>query len=210
MATDLDENAARKLADHIARLAAAVRDLREIYDEHAGVRDRFFGAGQVNRELARRLGLIGLAGRASGNSFDARIDMPSPPYDSLQARKMEREAGDVAARVAIRFDELQESCRLVELILGSMPPGPYRIDAGTPSSGVLSVGWIEGWRGPALVALEIVRTGAFGAVIRTTRPGRTGRRWSTRSSATSCPTSPSSISRSICRTAVTTCKAKPC
>jgi Ni,Fe-hydrogenase III large subunit len=159
MATDLDENAARKLADHIARLAAAVRDLREIYDEHAGVRDRFFGAGQVNRELARRLGLIGLAGRASGNSFDTRIDMPSPPYDSLQARKMGQEAGDVAARVAIRFDELQESCRLVELILERMPPGPYRIDAGTPSSGVLSVGWIEGWRGPVLVALEIAPDG---------------------------------------------------
>lgn len=157
--TDLAEDAARALADHVARLATQVRELREVYDEHPGVRDRFVGAGQVKPDLARRLGLIGFAGRASGISFDARVDLPSPPYDLLEPRKVVQEAGDVAARVAIRFDELEESCRLVALILARMPGGPHRVEAGTPSSGVLSVGWIEGWRGPALVAIEVSENG---------------------------------------------------
>ncbi len=159
MGIDLAEYPARALALQVARLATEVRKLREVYDEHPGIRDRFVGAGQVNRELARRLGLIGLAGRASGNSHDARVDLPSPPYDSLEPRKAEHEAGDVAARVAVRFDELQESCRLIALILERMPHGPHRADMGTPSSDVLSVGLIEGWRGPVLVALEVAANG---------------------------------------------------
>ena len=50
--------------------------LRTIYDEHEGVRDRFNGAGTVTAALAARLGLIGLAGRASAQSLDLRIDLP--------------------------------------------------------------------------------------------------------------------------------------
>ena len=57
--------------------------LRAIYDEHAGVRDRFVGAGTVAPELAAHLGLTGLAGRASGQAFDLRIDLPCEPYAEL-------------------------------------------------------------------------------------------------------------------------------
>jgi Ni,Fe-hydrogenase III component G len=46
-------------------IAHEVLTLRTIYDEHEGVRDRFTGAGTVAPELAARLGLTGLAGRAS-------------------------------------------------------------------------------------------------------------------------------------------------
>ena len=76
-------------ADRLARAWQLRRDdrarrpptLRAIYDEHAGVRDRFVGAGTVTPELAARLGLIGLAGRASGAGFDLRVDLPC---DSLR------------------------------------------------------------------------------------------------------------------------------
>ena len=101
--------------------------LRAIYDEHEGVRDRFNGAGTVHPELAARLGLTGLAGRASGQAFDLRIDLPCEPYAELAPVKTDRRSeGDVAARVAVRFDELQESCRLIQRILGALPAGPHR------------------------------------------------------------------------------------
>lgn len=157
--TDLAEECAQALAQHVARLAADVRELQEIYDEHPGVRDRFVGAGQVIPELARRLGLIGLAGRASGQSYDVRVDLPSPPYDKLRPDRVVREEGDVAARVTVRFDELQESCRLVALILERLPREPHRVDMGTPSADTLSIGLIEGWRGPVIVALDVAGDG---------------------------------------------------
>src|SRR5882672_2285320 len=91
-------------------------EIRSIYDEHAGVRDRFVGAGAVTPALARQLGLLGLAGRASGQDFDLRTDLPCEPYTKLAVNKALRSDGDVAARVAVRFDELAESIRLVQSI----------------------------------------------------------------------------------------------
>ena len=109
-----------------ATIAREVLTLRAIYDEHEGVRDRFVGAGTVTPELAARLGLTGLAGRASGQAFDLRCDLPCEPYAELAPEKIVATEGDVAARVAVRFDELQESCRLIQQILEALPEGPYR------------------------------------------------------------------------------------
>jgi Ni,Fe-hydrogenase III large subunit/Ni,Fe-hydrogenase III component G len=131
-----------------------VRTLRTIYDEHAGVRDRFTGAGTVTAELAARLGLTGLAGRASAQAFDLRSDLPCEPYTQFAVKKIVRGEGDVAARVAVRFDELQESCRLVQYILGALPGGPHRTPVRIPADGAVGAGLIEGWRGPVWIALE--------------------------------------------------------
>lgn len=141
----------RSCADEIAREALV---LRTVYDEHQGVRDRFTGAGTVAPPLAARLGLTGLAGRASGQAFDLRIDWPCAPYTELSVARIGSRAGDVAARVAVRFDELAESVRLIERIIAAIPPGPHREAVAIPPPGALGMGAIEGWRGPVLVALE--------------------------------------------------------
>ena len=112
-------------ASACAAWRARRQPLRVIYEEHDGLRDRFSGAGTVTPELAARLGLTGLAGRASGQAFDLRSDMPCAPYTELPLVKCSRREGDVAARVAVRFDEVQESCRLIEEILTRLPPGPH-------------------------------------------------------------------------------------
>jgi Ni,Fe-hydrogenase III large subunit len=138
-----------------------VLTLRTIYDEHEGVRDRFTGAGTVTPELATRLGLTGLAGRASAQAFDLRSDLPCDPYAQLPVTKIVRSEGDVAARVAVRFDELHESCRLIERILGALPAGPYRTPLHVPADGTVGAGLIEGWRGPVLVALEAGPAGSI-------------------------------------------------
>jgi Ni,Fe-hydrogenase III large subunit len=159
MSNGIGDDGAQELAEHVALLAIEARQLKNIYDEHPGVRDRFVGAGQLTPGLARRLGLIGLAGRASGISCDARADLPSHPYELLGVRKAVQDTGDVAARVTVRFDELQESCRLIGLILERLPRGPHRVDEGVPAADKLAVGWVEGWRGPAIVALEVAADG---------------------------------------------------
>jgi Ni,Fe-hydrogenase III large subunit len=156
---DLSAQGACALADRTAAVAIAAGHLKEIYDEHSGLRDRFVGAGQVSAELARRLGLLGLAGRASGQAHDARVDLPSPPYDEIVPAKIVREDGDVAARVTVRFEELQESCRLVGLLLEHLPEGAYCIDIGRAAPDTLGIGLIEGWRGPVFMALEVDSSG---------------------------------------------------
>jgi Ni,Fe-hydrogenase III large subunit len=158
---DLTANSADGLATSVRKLATEALTLRAIYDEHEGVRDRFNGAGAVAPELARRLGLTGLAGRASGQAFDLRIDLPCEPYAQLAPAKCGSNAGDVAARVTVRFDELLESCRLVLCVLEALPAGAHVSSIRTPPDGAVGVGLIEGWRGPVLVALEAGMAGAI-------------------------------------------------
>src|SRR5665213_1017809 len=101
---DLTGTAPLRLRGCLQEIAQEVLSLRAIYDEHEGVRDRFNGAGTVTAELAARLGLTGLAGRASAQAFDLRSDLPCEPYAQLSITKIVRSEGDVAARVAVRFD----------------------------------------------------------------------------------------------------------
>ena len=144
-------------------IAAQAQAVRDIFDEHAGVRDRLVATGVVAPELAVQLGLVGLAARASGQDRDLRADLPCAPYDELAVRKAMRSDGDVAARVAVRFDELAESVRLVGAIAAQLPSGGTGADVAAPAAGATGVGAVEGWRGPVLVAL---RAGEAGMIAR--------------------------------------------
>jgi Ni,Fe-hydrogenase III large subunit len=166
VARDVDATQLAALAAQSATLTREVETLRGIYDEHAGLQDRFLTTGRVEPALARRLGLAGLAGRASGQAFDLRCDFPDRPYDELGVRKATREDGDVAARVAVRFDELLESLRRVQAIAARTPPADLTGDVRVrlPAAPArLGLGIVEGWRGPTLVALE---TGTGGSIRR--------------------------------------------
>ncbi len=158
---DLSPDAAIHLAARVASIRNESAELRLIYEDHAGVRDRFAGTGILTPALAARLGVLGLAGRASGQALDARVDLPWPPYDALVPMKVVRQQGDVAARVAVRFDELEDSCRLVRRLLASLPAGAHGATVNAPADGSFGIGLIEGWRGPVFVALEAGENGAI-------------------------------------------------
>ncbi len=151
---DLSSADALSLGDAIQAILAEVHLLRTIYDEHTGLRDRFVGAGVVTPALAAKMGLAGLAGRASGQAFDLRCDLPCDPYAQLAPRKVTRTEGDVAARVAVRFDEVTEATRLLQRMLRELPSGSHRIGLPSVRAGDFGVGMIEGWRGPVFLALE--------------------------------------------------------
>jgi Ni,Fe-hydrogenase III large subunit len=157
---DLAADGARALRAYLATLLPEARLLRTILEDHEGVRDRLVGAGIVSGALARRLGLTGLAGRASGQGHDLRVDQPWPPYDELPVRRCTRIEGDVAARFWLRFDELFESLTLIEQILERLPPGTHLQPLPEQVPEGLGLGLIEGWRGPALLALQIAPDGA--------------------------------------------------
>ncbi len=136
-------------------IEAEVRTLRTIYDEHAGLQDRFMTTGIVSGALADKLGLTGLAARASGRGSDLRADHQWWPYFQLQASAARDARGDVAARVAVRFDEVFESLRLMRAIVDQMPQSATFQPIELPADARLGAGWVEGWRGEILVSLEL-------------------------------------------------------
>jgi Ni,Fe-hydrogenase III large subunit/Ni,Fe-hydrogenase III component G len=158
------------VADHVpmlrrqcAELEREVALLRNIYEEHAGLQDRFRTCGQVSTALAQKLGITGLAARGSGLPFDLRCDLPVAPYDGLEVRKSVRTEGDVAARVALRFDEIMEALRLIQVIVDAIPDGETNLAIGPVTPYRHGIGYVEGWRGPALIALE---SGPAGSIRR--------------------------------------------
>ena len=154
VARDASRDGLEALAASAQSIAAEAALVRAIYDEHSGVRDRFVDAGTLKPDLAKRLGVIGLAGRASGRDHDLRVDLPCAPYAELGVQKQMRTEGDVAARVTVRFDELTESVRLVTAIVARLPSGERRAEVGPAPAGALGIGLVEGWRGPVMVALR--------------------------------------------------------
>ena len=157
----LDEANRCALLDALPGLVKEMTTLREIYNDHAGLQDRFVGTGRVQPTLARKLGLIGLVGRASGQAWDVRSDHAPIPYDTLSVRMSGRLEGDVAARVAVRFEELFESIRLCQLLLETLPAGEIRTAIPKVPASRVGIGWVEGWRGPVTVALETSTDGGI-------------------------------------------------
>ena len=164
VAHDLTEEALRQVEAQCAQLEDALRTLRQIYDAHAGLQDRFLTTGRVAPELAARLGLTGMAGRASAQAQDLRCDQPWYPYSALAPTLCTQRNGDVAARVNQRFDEALESLRLLRRLCLEAPAGPVQGALQLPQQAeAFGLGWVEGWRGEILVALEL---GANGAIAR--------------------------------------------
>ncbi len=163
VAVDLPQPMLDRLHVHCDEIEQEVRALKVIYDEHAGVQDRFLTTGCVTPELAAQLGLTGLAGRASAQAADLRCDHAWPPYDQLGVAMATHRHGDIAARVAVRFDETFESLRLIRAIGAGLPAGATRADLPSRAVPSIGAGWVEGWRGEVLVALEI---GADGRIAR--------------------------------------------
>jgi Ni,Fe-hydrogenase III large subunit len=163
MVRDLDRVHWSRMAREFQAVEQDVASLKAIYEDHSGLQDRFINCGKVAPELAARMGLTGLAGRASAQSWDLRVQFATAPYDQLDVRMATHRNGDVAARVIVRFDEVLESLRLLRAILDKLPDGPHCTALPAAPEGRRGVGWVEGWRGEVLIALE---TGAQDHLMR--------------------------------------------
>ena len=163
VAVDLTADARSRLLDLYDSLEPSVTQMRSIYDEHAGLQDRFREAGRLEQATAEKLGAIGLVARASGIACDLRVDHPWSPYDAVIPKLIVQTGGDVAARVQVRFDEIFESLRLCRALLSDPHSGAIQTAVPIAAPNLLGMGLIEGWRGPAMIALE---TGQDGGIRR--------------------------------------------
>ncbi len=158
VAQDLDPPALRLIVEQCEAIEREVRELKSIYDEHAGLQDRFMTTGTIDADLARELSLTGLAARATGIILDGRAHRheytPPPPWAALGVRPATDERGDVAARAAVRFMEVFESLRLLRELAVGLADGDVRVDV-APQPGGSGLGVIEGWRGEVLVGVQI-------------------------------------------------------
>ncbi len=111
------------------------------------VRDRLETAGVLALKDAHRLGVVGIAGRASGIDRDFRRDHPHCAYANLQFHTALHAEGDVFARFSVRIDEVREAFRILEQLLRQHLEEPIRLDAVKIPANRQALGYVEGWRG---------------------------------------------------------------
>jgi Ni,Fe-hydrogenase III large subunit len=160
---DLAPEAAAALAARIERAWERTEASVHVFFRAVSVRNRTDGTGVVPPELARQLGLVGPAGRASGLPVDARASHPFAPYRQAPLAVTSQPEGDVTARARVRRDEAERSAAYAAAALRALPAGPVLAAVPPPAPGRLVVSLVEGWRGELCHA---VRTGPGGAVGR--------------------------------------------
>lgn len=161
VAHDIAKAGAAGLPRELKKWRKRFAGLAELYEETNSLEDRTVGAGVLKPELARQFAAGGYVGRASGRAFDARKAHPYAPYNAFLLEAPVLEEGDVDARVRIRILEVEQSLRVIEQILDTLPPGPLQADL--PLQDGEGMALIEGFRGDILAW---VRLGADGRVLR--------------------------------------------
>jgi Ni,Fe-hydrogenase III large subunit len=160
---DLPADGASRLLEERARLRHELATLRPALADNTSLQDRWCGTGILPGEVARTLGVLGYVARASGVDHDLRRDAPYVPYDLLEIRVPVADAGDVAARVRIRQDEIDISLGLMADLLDILPDGPCQSAWLAPQPGAEGLGFVESWRGELWA---YVRFGTDGLIAR--------------------------------------------
>jgi Ni,Fe-hydrogenase III large subunit len=159
VAGDLDPDGARAILSMLDRLQPRFGEIVSAYDDTPSLQDRTCTTGIVGPDLVARWGAGGHVGRASGRSFDARRDLPYPPYTDVALDVPVLHDGDVNARVWIRIREVETSIGLVQEWLKSLPAGPTLLPLPAATGPREGMAVVEAFRGDLLVWLRIAAGG---------------------------------------------------
>jgi Ni,Fe-hydrogenase III large subunit len=147
----------------LVRGKRSFEELVSLVMSSSSVLDRLETTGILSTTDAYRLGITGIAGRASGIKRDYRSDHPHCAYSTLAFQVRTQEEGDVLARMNVRIDEVRDSYAILEQV-------QHREDGGPAEAGIVAIpplqqalGYVEGWRGEIL---HWVMTDAEGKVFR--------------------------------------------
>ncbi len=147
---DMDATLQKEL---LRRLKATWRDARGAVDimlRDKGVLDRFSNTGTLSYNLAKDIGLVGVAAKACGLMLDARHSMPNlTPAVTLPPIRTAH-SNDVLGRALVRSAEVDDSVQIIEKLSHTLPDGtcanfsPTIKNTSPPS---LVIAAVEGWRG---------------------------------------------------------------
>jgi Ni,Fe-hydrogenase III large subunit len=147
VAADIAPGGPEALRRALAAVTAELPSLARLQDDVASLADRLIATGVVPPGLAETYAAGGTVARAAGRDFDARRWPGYPPYDSLDFTVPVLPDGDVDARVRVRFAEIEQSMRIVQMLLAKLPEGA--VSAPLPPATGEGIGVAETFRGDA-------------------------------------------------------------
>jgi Ni,Fe-hydrogenase III large subunit len=144
------------LREAIEAFASEFQDLVALIDSSESTRDRLEQTGILRPEKARDLGIVGVAGRASGMDLDVRRDHPYAAYGRYSFRVPVYQFGDVSHRMQVRIDEVNESLGILRIAAEESLQGEFRVQVPPIPADRCALSAVEGWRGEII---HWIRTG---------------------------------------------------
>jgi len=127
VARDLPDGILEKTRDLVFdRLPRKVDELDAFLTQNEIIRNRCEGVGVLTPDNAIAYSAVGPILRASGVPYDIRRADPYSIYDRFEFDVAVRYHGDIYDRYLVRLDEVRESIRILQQVIGDLPTGPIQ------------------------------------------------------------------------------------
>lgn len=161
-AFDIDDALVKQLTKTVEKIIRDVEFICSVMFDNASVLARIEDIGILQLDDAMKIGVVGLAARASGIPLDVRSDHPFGAFKRHPFYKRTMEKGDVFSRTYLRYIEIIDSLQFVLEELSYLPKGGELLQKDLhiiPDSAVVSM--MEGWRGEVVHVGLVDETGKF-------------------------------------------------
>jgi NADH-quinone oxidoreductase subunit D len=111
----------------IKQLPAKVKQIDDLLTRNPIFIERNREVGVISREDAIDFGITGPNLRGSGVEYDVRKVHPYLGYENYQFDVPVGSIGDSYDRYLVRMEEIRQSVRILEQVLGKVPEGPFHI-----------------------------------------------------------------------------------
>lgn len=105
-----------------------IKDWERIFLNNPNIKARLQDVGVMTREQAIEWGAAGPNLRGSGVYYDARKSEPYGAYSKLDFEIPVYKEGDGYARTLVRFEEIEQSLRILEQVIKDIPEGQILSD----------------------------------------------------------------------------------
>lgn len=145
---DINDDFKPQLIKTLKKIQKDIELISETMFTSPSVLSRFEQTGIVTNEIAARIGLVGLAAKASGIALDVRSDHPFGIYQNYPIHKISMHSGDVFARAYLRYAEIIQSINYIFELLEQLNSSTNLMNPIKKISGdSMVISMTEGWRG---------------------------------------------------------------
>ncbi|MBN2443329.1 MAG: hypothetical protein JXJ04_18355 [Spirochaetales bacterium] len=137
----------KRIGPELKKIRKDFKNAIDLLFNSPSVLARFEKTGIVSAALAREIGLVGVAARASGSEQDIRIQHPYGGYVDEKISLCTYHTGDCYARAFVRLKEAEESFAFIQRQLDAIDTELCSIAVGPPLPGRMVISLTEGFRG---------------------------------------------------------------
>ncbi|MCF6308871.1 MAG: NADH dehydrogenase (quinone) subunit D [Sulfurimonas sp.] len=127
MTNDLHDDFESDLNNALLKVKEGVEETLSLIKHNRIFHDRTQNIGIISPEDAINASLTGPNLRASGVAYDMRKDNPYYGYENYEFDVVVGSVGDVYDRIMVRFEEIQQSSKIIDQVMRTMPDGEINI-----------------------------------------------------------------------------------